>query len=573
MKKWFWNLNLKKKFFLLIFLMLTVTLLLENLNRQVAYDTYNQALYEDNARISMIYMDYIENIFGRMENITYQMLADPDLQDNLIYLRDHYGEESWISNKAAVSRKVSSYAYREKYFSAFLLKTDNVTFGFGGSGVGMQDDLEPLIETVADANGQMRLISGEQLLILVREIRQAAHLELSSLGYIVAQVNFNGILKDVGRTLRHADMPIDISVYDGDICLYTSRQEVDIWEEKEKGWYIDGDEFVTTYTSEMLGYTMVIRTPYGEIRQTARSVYFRSLLFSLLIALIALAFGSTWVKMVIQDIYELIDKMDAFGAGKLQDMEEEKLYQRRKDEIGKMYRHFYRMAFDYKKLIGEHYNNELLLKEAEFNQMQKQIQPHFLFNTLTAISWMAYANQDAETANMAETLGRMMRMVTDNRRPIVTVEADLQMVEDYLFIQKFRFRNRLQTDIEISPQTRQLQIPRISIQPLVENSITYAMEEQLSGCVIRIFDRVSPESIEIVVEDNGPGFAEDILVKLESGEQKAGGTGTALLNIHKRLQYTFSAQYGLSFHRLESGMQVIIRIPGRQKEGTSAELE
>lgn len=569
MKKWFWNLNLRKKFSLLIFLMLTAMLLLENLNRRAAYNTYNQALYEDNARISMIYMDYIENIFGRMENITYQMIADSDLQENLVYLRDHYSEEEWISCKTAVSRKVSSYANREDYFSAFLLKTDYVIFGFGGNGLGMQDDLGPLTELVADANGQMRLLSGEKQLILVREIRQAAQLELSSLGYIVAQVNFKGILNDVGRTLRHADMPIDISVYDGDICLYTTRQEAGIEEEKEDGWYIDGDEFVTTYTSETLGYTMVIRTPYGKIRQTARDVYVRSLLLSLLIALAALAFGSTWVKMVIRDIYGLIHKMDDFGAGKLLDTEEEKLYQKRTDEIGKMYRHFYRMASDYKKLIGEYYNNELLLKEAEFTQMQKQIQPHFLFNTLTAISWMAYANQDVETANMAETLGRMMRMVTDNRQPLVPVETDLQMVEDYLFIQKFRFRNRLQTDIDIRPETRKLQIPRISIQPLVENSVTYAMEEQLSGCVIRIFDRVEPEYTEIIVEDNGPGFPEDILDKMESGEEKARGTGTALLNIHKRLQYAFSAQYGLFFHRLEDGMQVIIRLPGGREDGES----
>lgn len=569
MKKWFWNLNLRKKFSLLIFLMLTAMLLLENLNRRAAYNTYNQALYEDNARISMIYMDYIENIFGRMENITYQMIADSDLQENLVYLRDHYSEEEWISCKTAVSRKVSSYANREDYFSAFLLKTDYVIFGFGGNGLGMQDDLGPLTELVADANGQMRLLSGEKQLILVREIRQAAQLELSSLGYIVAQVNFKGILNDVGRTLRHADMPIDISVYDGDICLYTTRQEAGIEEEKEDGWYIDGDEFVTIYTSETLGYTMVIRTPYGKIRQTARDVYVRSLLLSLLIALAALAFGSTWVKMVIRDIYGLIHKMDDFGAGKLLDTEEEKLYQKRTDEIGKMYRHFYRMASDYKKLIGEYYNNELLLKEAEFTQMQKQIQPHFLFNTLTAISWMAYANQDVETANMAETLGRMMRMVTDNRQPLVPVETDLQMVEDYLFIQKFRFRNRLQTDIDIRPETRKLQIPRISIQPLVENSVTYAMEEQLSGCVIRIFDRVEPEYTEIIVEDNGPGFPEDILDKMESGEEKARGTGTALLNIHKRLQYAFSAQYGLFFHRLEDGMQVIIRLPGGREDGES----
>lgn len=565
MKKWFWNLNLKKKFFLLIFTMIFVMMVLETLNRRAAYDTYNQLLYEDNARILMIYMDYIENVFARMENITYQMIADPNLQEDLMCLRDHYGEDVWISRKAAVSEKVSSYAYRERYFSAFLLKTDSLIFGFGGSGLGMQDDLEPFIQTAAGANGQMRLISGEQRLILVREIRQAANLELSNLGYIVAQVNFNGILNDLGKTFRHADMPIDISVYDGVNCLYASHPELIYETTMENGWHIENDEFITAYTSETLGFTMVIRTPYGEVGRMIRSVYQRSFLLSLLIAMTALAFGSAWVKIVIRDIYGLIHKMDDFGAGKPLNSEEEKLYQKRMDEVGKMYRHFYRMASDYRRLMEEYYDNQLLLKEAEFNQMQKQIQPHFLFNTLTAITWMAYSNQDEETANMAERLGRMMRMVTDSKQALITVESDLQMAEDYLFIQQIRFRNRLQVEIEISQETKELMIPRISIQPLVENSVTYAMEEQISGCVIRIFDRVNQNETEIVVEDNGPGFAEDILERMERGEQKVRGTGTALQNIHKRLQYTFSTEYGLSFHRLDGGMQVILRIPGRRK--------
>ncbi|MCI8798340.1 histidine kinase [Acetatifactor muris] len=566
MRKWFWNLNLKKKFSLLIFMMIIVTMTLETLNRRAAYDTYNQLLYEDNARVLMLYMDYVENVFARMENITYLMIADTNLQENLMYLRDHYGEEEWISRKAAVSGKVSSYAYRERYFSAFLLKTESLIFGFGGSGLGMQDDLSPFIEKAADANGQMRLISGEEQLILVREIRQAAKLELSNLGYIVAQVNFNGILNDMGRTFRHADMPIDISVYDGGVCLYASRPDLTFAGETEKGWYIDGDEFITAYTSETLGFTMVIRTPYEGIEKTIQGVYRRSLLLSLLIALLALTFGSTWVKIVIRDIYGLIDKMDAFGAGKPLNPQEEKQYQHRLDEVGKMYRHFYRMASDYKRLMEEYYDNQLLLKEAEFSRMQKQIQPHFLFNTLTAITWMAYSNQDTETANMAETLGRMMRMVTDSKQVLTSVESDLQMAEDYLFIQQIRFQNRLQVRIEISPETKALLIPRISIQPLVENSVTYAMEERISCCEIRIFDRMEQNSTEIVVEDNGPGFAEDILQRLESGEQEARGTGTALQNIQKRLQYTFSAEYGLSFHRLEEGMQVIIRLPNDWEE-------
>ena len=93
------------------------------------------------------------------------------------------------------------------------------------------------------------------------------------------------------------------------------------------------------------------------------------------------------------------------------------------------------------------------------------------------------------------------------------------------------------------------------------------MEEQLSGCRIRIFDRKGEGCTEIVVEDNGPGFSENILEELEKGKRQAKGSGTALRNIHRRLQYTFSEEYGLAFCRLKEGMQVILRIPDGSRTG------
>lgn len=561
MKKWFWDLNLKRKFFLLISMVVLSMTLLEMLNRQVAYNTYNQLLYEKNSQIIMICMDYIENLFDRMENVTYLMIADPDLQENLMYLREHQVDEKWPRVRSDISEAVNSYANREEYFSAFLLVTDVNVFGFGNENIGLNDDLESYFKEVESANGQMRLISGEQQLTLVREIRQSANLRLSNLAYVVAQVDFPAIISDMQKTLRHAALPIDISVYDGDICLYVGDADPIDPGKRENGWYIDGKDFITVYNSKKLGYTMIISTPYGKLKDSIRGVYWRSILLSLLVAAVALAISSFLVKMVIRDLYGLIVKMDDFGAGKPLDEGDGKNYQKRADEVGKMYRHFYRMASDYRRLMKEYYDNRLLLKEAEFLQLQKQIQPHFLFNTLTAISWMAYSHKDTETANMVEALGRMMRTVTDNNQSLVTVGNDLQMVEDYLFIQKFRFRNRLNVEIQISAGTRELMIPRLSIQPLVENAVTYAMEEQLSGCRIRIFDRTDRESTEIIVEDNGPGFSENILNELENGERKAKGSGTALRNINKRLQYSFSEKYGLFFRREEKGMQVIIRIP------------
>lgn len=542
-------------------------------NRQMSYNTYNQLLYEKNSQMMMTYMDYIENIFDRMEQVTYFMIGDMELQRNLTYLQEHTKDGEWLNVRQQVGNAVSSYSCREKYFSAFLLVTEAEVFGFGNEAIGLSDDFSRYKDAVKGANGQMRMISGDRQLMLVREIRQSEHLNMKNLAYVIAQVDFSAIIQDMEKTLRHAQMPIDISVYDGKVCLYSGYDKAYDEKRMENGWYMDGEDFVTVYNSKKLGYTMIVRTPYGELNASIRAVYWRSVFLSFLIAAVALVGVSILIKMVVKDLYGLVDKMDEFGAGKLLKGNSEERFWKRTDEVGKMYRHFYRMASDYSRLMEEDYSNKLRLKEAEFLQLQKQIQPHFLFNTLTAISWMAYAHDDVETANMTEALGRMMRMVTDNSQPLVTVGNDLQMVEDYLFIQKFRFRNRLHTEISIHPQSRDLMIPRISIQPLVENSVTYVMEEQVSDCRIKIFDRICETHTEIIVEDNGRGFPEDILVRLGEGTEKAKGSGLALHNINKRLQYTFSEAYGLQFHRLEHGMQVILRIPNQNKAKTKEREE
>ena len=190
MEQWFWDLSLKRKIYLLILLVVSAMMLLEMVNRQAAYRTYNELLYEKNSQILMTYMDYIENVFDRMENVTYLMIADADLQEKLTFLQEHTQDGRWLSVRSDVSEAVNSYANMEGYFSAFLLVTEAEVFGFGNENIGPHDDLDPLIRTVADANGQIRLVPGERQLTLVREIRQSANLKLSNLAYVIAQVDF-----------------------------------------------------------------------------------------------------------------------------------------------------------------------------------------------------------------------------------------------------------------------------------------------------------------------------------------------------------------------------------------------
>ncbi|MBQ8230467.1 MAG: histidine kinase [Lachnospiraceae bacterium] len=560
MRKWLLNLKLTKKFFLLIVLVVLSLFLTEMLNRQNAYNKYNQKIYEQNAQILSFYVNYIETVFERIEAVTYSIIGDQNLQEELVYIKENYRELGYSSNLKAANSRIRSYFQKEPYFKYFLLKTDVYQFSYGGVAA-TEEEIDQYLEYGRDKEGRLQMISEEGRLLLVRELRKAAGSEYVHLGYILAWVDFEGIVSDMRNAFANDSQDIDLAIYDGDICLYSNSQELENYQETDDGWYSAGDDFVVVYTPPELGYTMILRANYARMQGEIQNIYRTSLLTSFLAVIVAVMLSNYLVKQVIRALERIIFKMDDYGKGTLPDREEEKCYLERGDEVGRLYRHFFRMAEDYKKLMDAYYENEMMMREMEFSWLQKQIQPHLLYNTLSAVSWMAYSNKDVETAHMVEVLGRMMRTITDQKEAMISVDKDLQIVEDYVTIQKLRFGSRLQVSIEISQETRKRLIPKISIQPLVENSVIHGLDEMIGDCVIRIFERDCEDVTEIVVEDNGPGFEWDMAESREQQNGASGGSGIALCNISRRLQYAFPGKSGLEFRRIDGGMQVCIRIP------------
>ena len=562
MRDWLKNLKLRKKIFLLIIVAVLCLTLAESINRQNAYMEYNHQAHEKNAEMVSLYIDYLETIFERMEQVTYGFIADEFLQEEFIRLQAG-GANTRYEDSETLQSMMRTYVNREPYFSNFLIRTPYRDFVFGRIPAD-EVRIEEYIQTTEGKRGSLQMISEEGQLVLVREVRQVKDLEMTTLAYVMAWVDFQAVMNDIRSSFANANSDTKLAIYDGEICLYSDYEKLAEYRNAEDGWYIAGEDFITVYTSPARGYTMLIRTFYGDLQDMIRSVYIRSVVISLLVVSAALVICSFLIDIVLQDLERLIYVMDTFGEGKLPSHEAEQVYLNRSDEIGRLHRHFYQMIRDYQKVTEEYYNNKILLMESEYSRLQKQMQPHFLYNTLSFIRWQAYANRDYETADIVEALGRMMRRITDNSTVLISVESDLQMVEDYLKIQQKRFGDRLKTEIRISDETKRLSIPPISIQPLVENSVIHAMDVMISCCEIRIYDRVEENAVEIIVEDNGPGCEPDILEKLERGEVKTEGTGVALRNIHTRLQHAFSQEYGIRMRRLEEGMQVIIRIPGEQ---------
>lgn len=268
-------------------------------------------------------------------------------------------------------------------------------------------------------------------------------------------------------------------------------------------------------------------------------------------------------------IYILRNAMDNVAKGNLQIKE----LNLGKDEIGQVYKDLGLTVESIKQLINEVYihkiNKEQLKrrqKESEFKLLASQINPHFLYNTLEMIRMKAIINEDYEVSHIIRLLSKIMRSsleITD--RPI-PLSSELDLVKSYLEIQKLRFEDQLEFDIDIRCDVKQYKILPLLLQPIVENSVKHGVENEIDQCYIHILIYESDKYLIIKVFDNGIGIPEAKLTEMQSRmdqiDTKSDIGGIGLYNVHQRIKLFYGEEYGLKLKsKVGVGTTAILLLP------------
>ena len=187
------------------------------------------------------------------------------------------------------------------------------------------------------------------------------------------------------------------------------------------------------------------------------------------------------------------------------------------------------------------------MKELELKYMQSQINPHFLYNTLDSIRWMAVMEEKEEIAEQVEALSDIFRHALSGGREVVLLEKEIEHLESYILIQKNRFRDRMDVKIEVEDNLWHCKVLKLILQPLVENAIVHGLEKKLEGGIVTVKIKSEGELLIYEVEDNGAGADEAAIIRqLNSpGEEH---NVFALKNIDERIKMKYGAEYGLIFH-------------------------
>ncbi len=240
------------------------------------------------------------------------------------------------------------------------------------------------------------------------------------------------------------------------------------------------------------------------------------------------------------------------------------------DEIGDLIDTYNYMTRKMDELMKKQAKSAEDLRIAEFNSLQAQINPHFLYNTMDMINWMALQGQTEEISHAVQSLSRFYKLTLSRKKGISTIARELEHVTIYVQLQNMRYHDSIELITDIPDELSEYQIPKLTLQPVVENSILHGIleKESKSGTIV-ITGWMENEDIVLLISDDGVGISPEILSTIlsGSGNSQSGGTNIAVYNTHRRLQILYGKDYGLTYSSNPGkGTEVEIRFPAHREE-------
>ncbi|SLK07642.1 MULTISPECIES: cache domain-containing sensor histidine kinase [unclassified Paenibacillus] len=541
------------------------------------FGIYDRQIYEKSSQVLNMSSVGIENQLREISNLSFKVMSDEPLQQYLLQLDK--AESGYEKNglRKKITNRLVAYEGSEKYvYSMIFIDNDNNIMAAGnreGISEKKQRELVALGQQYSGSNAWYTGGDQQARLLSVRQVKSftGGAFTLEKLGTLVIRVRLDRIVQD---QMQHPAEDSQLLITDGREVIYptestVSKSEIESELKRTQPYGIamfeQGRNFVARANSPYTDWVYLYMTPFDQMFKQIQFVKQLVTVIFIMIFLAALIFGAKFSRSITQPIAQLIKKMRNIEKGDLDKLEEVALGNvpvSSQNEVGLLHRTFKMMVQRIRELIDENYAKQLVIRETELKALQAQINPHFLYNTLESINWLAKVQKQHQISEMVEALGFLLRSSVNMSEKWITLERELDIVRSYVTIQHTRFEERLDFDMDIAPEVGTARIPKLTLQPLVENAIHYALEPSIEPCRIRIRARADGDNVVIEVEDDGPGMTPEFLEQLQEGRVQTRGQGIGLSNIKERIRLTFGEEGEMIMSSNPgSGTVVSIRIP------------
>jgi two-component system, sensor histidine kinase YesM len=306
----------------------------------------------------------------------------------------------------------------------------------------------------------------------------------------------------------------------------------------------------------------------NDILREVSNIRYYSMLIAGLTVLLAIAAAVFFASSIARPVINLQSLMKQVEAGNLSI----RFRGEQQDEIGHLGKSFNTMIEQLQKLIDLVYQEQKSKREAEVKILQAQIKPHFLYNTLDTIQWMAHERHAGDIVQLVGAITKLFRIGLSHGKELIPITDEVEHARSYLIIQKARYEEKFDYQIEVDPAISEYKVLKLTIQPLVENAIYHGVKERRGKGNITVKVESREGLLLIQVTDDGVGMTEEKLAEVRSMLCSANGSnhdhaGFALFNVHERIQLSFGPEYGVQvFSEYGKGTTIGVTHPLVTKE-------
>lgn len=565
---------------LVLFAVITVTVISLNYTRSSIFEntvTYNRQLTgQVNADIDS-YISYMENISS--------MLAENLDVKKYLFGEGEEADEAGVQLLSQFSTVLSS---REDIYNLGILqKNGKALLNEGKSRLNTYVDMEKqewyrrAVENKASfylsSAHVQHMIQGERpwVITLSRYIPDPMNKEG---GVLFVDLNYSAIRKLCDDSSVGKKGYIFILDEDGNIVYHPQQQQ--LYNELQTE-YIDevmncqtdvlnmgdGDSarLYTISRSDTTGWTVVSCSYISELLKKSEEAQKIYMLMAVVLVAIALLISSFMAKSITQPILKLQSSMALIQEG---DFRAGNVEVESRNEIGSLTETFNVMTLRIQELMEQNINEQKAKRKSEMKALQSQINPHFLYNTLDSIIWMAESGKNEEVVLMTASLARLLRQNISNEEEEISIFEEVEYCKNYLTIQKMRYKDKLEFRIDVAPEITSCQIIKLVLQPLIENAIYHGLKYKESKGLLELIGYAAGENIIFEIRDNGVGMDEETLNHIfERHTVNYRSNGVGVYNVERRIKLTYGQEYGITYKsRPGEGTVARVCIPKERRD-------